>query len=85
MSDLPVDEKNIEVAQIESPNDLLSGSILADSPDGVRKSTFDSLAIWQTVKIFRRAVFYCCTVYTLSMLDGWSVSRCISSAWSSGG
>lgn len=44
-------------------------------PDGIRKSAFDKIGAWEAVKLFRWAAFYCCTAYTMSMLDGWSVSR----------
>ena len=71
---LGIDEKNAGVLHIHAANPIAPGGILSESADGVRKSTFDGLAIWQTVKVFKRAVFYCCIVYTLSMLDGWSVS-----------
>ena len=78
MSATIVDEKKEDVVHQESTSVVLDGILPGENPDGVRKSTFDGLEIWQTVKVFRRAVFYCCTVYTMSMLDGWSVSDLVS-------
>lgn len=73
----PLDEKvvdDIQVEHVAPPGGILGGEI---DVDGVRKSAFDELRIWDTVKIFKRATFYCFICYSMSMLDGWSVSWAI--------
>ena len=41
----------------------------------LRKSRFDTLTIFQTVKVFRVAILYCIMAYTMGMIDGWEVCR----------
>jgi hypothetical protein len=73
MSSPILDEKNLgEEVQLEVLDNNDGHMIGGD--DGVRKSAFDGLGWWQTIKTFRRAVLYCLAVYTMSMLDGWAVS-----------
>ncbi|ORX38163.1 general substrate transporter [Kockovaella imperatae] len=67
-----IDEK-ADIIQNEAP--ILEGGAQTElNHEGVRKSAFDNLGVWETAKTFRRAVFFCVACYTMSMLDGWSVS-----------
>ena len=80
MSVTPLDEKNVELVQNEATvTTAIDLGVTTDiNPDGLRKSAFDELRIWDAVKIFRVAVFYCFMCYTMSMLDGWSVGQAVS-------